>query len=482
MILRILLIQLLVFSLFYGQIFAHSGNPKYHVIIDTDGAADDMRAVTMFLSGNDIRVLGITCSQGNLKPGTVRFKVRALLSAFHHEGIPTAAAEAFDFPLPAWAAFARQIDWGNSVDELPEHNEQTASELLTDLSKNYKEKITLIALGSLKTYAEWLKKEPESAQKIQRIIWYNAHDVEKGFNYKISPESFHYIKKTGISLEIVENRSKNLLVNNTFLKHLKQCPAIYAEQIASVHTNKLVQKKIKKEHLHLWDDLVPLYMSLPILFETKQADGLRLVELNPGLSPELVYEVICDLLISATTANNRVFETFPLDTALYKPAYAKILESTTQAYGLIEWKAISLTNEIHGHTGIYSIIGAKMGIRAMEYFNVGVNNLEVLSFAGYRPPLSCFNDGLQISSGATIGQGLITVSDSVSQIPSAVFSFNGRTVSISLKQNIAHEMQEQIQYGVKTYGLLTDSYWAYIERLALEYWQKYDRHEIFNYN
>jgi len=84
-----------------------------------------------------------------------------------------------------------------------------------------------------------------------------------------------------------------------------------------------------------------------------------------------------------------------------------MLNKTIGKFGLVEWKAISMTNEIHGHTGIYSIIGAKMGIRAMEYFNVGVNNLEeVTTFAGNNSPLSCFNDGVQISTGATIGQVL----------------------------------------------------------------------------
>jgi pyrimidine-specific ribonucleoside hydrolase len=482
MFIRLLLTQLLVFCLFCGQVLAHSGNPKYHVIIDTDGAADDMRALTVFLAGNDIRVLGISCSQGNLKPHTVYSKVRALLSAFHHEGIPAAAAEALDFPLPAWAAFARQIDWGNSPNNFSEHDKLTARELLSDIAKNYDKKITLIALGSLKTYADWLRNDPQSAQKIQRIIWYNAHNVEKGFNYKISPESYHFIKESGVPLEIVENRSDILLVNEAYLEQIKKCSALYAKQIAKVHANELVMQKISEKHLHLWDDLVPLYMALPILFEVKQSDGLRLAELNSGLPPEFVYEAFCDLLMSSASGNNRVFETFPLDTDLYKPAYAEILKPTIRTYGLIEWKAISLTNEIHGHTGIYSIIGAKMGIRAMEYFNVGVNNLKVLSFAGSQPPLSCFNDGLQISTGATIGQGLITVSDSISQIPSAVFSFNGREVRLSLKEEIADEMREQIRYGVKTYGLLTDSYWNYIERLALEYWQKYDRHKIFNFN
>jgi len=57
--------------------FAHSGKPKFHVIIDTIGAIDDMRAISMFLSGNDIRVLAISCSQGTLFPDTVFVKVNS---------------------------------------------------------------------------------------------------------------------------------------------------------------------------------------------------------------------------------------------------------------------------------------------------------------------------------------------------------------------------------------------------------------------
>lgn len=138
-----------------------------------------------------------------------------------------------------------------------------------------------------------------------------------------------------------------------------------------------------------------------------------------------------------------------------------------------------MTNEIHGHTGIYSIIGAKMGIRAMEYFNVGVNNLEVITFAGNDPPLSCFNDGLQISTGATIGQGLITVSDSISAIPSAIFEFNNQKVRIAIKPEIARQMLDEIKYGVNNYGLLSDTYWVYIEKLAIDYWAGFDRQKIF---
>ena len=76
--------SLLLIILSFGTSLAHSGKPKYHVIIDTDGAIDDMRAISMLLSGNDIRVLAITCSQGTLYPEEVSVKVSSLLKAFHH--------------------------------------------------------------------------------------------------------------------------------------------------------------------------------------------------------------------------------------------------------------------------------------------------------------------------------------------------------------------------------------------------------------
>ena len=115
----------------------------------------------------------------------------------------------------------------------------------------------------------------------------------------------------------------------------------------------------------------------------------------------------------------------------------------------------------------------------MEYFNVGVNNLEVLTFAGNIPPLSCFNDGVQISAGATIGQGLINISDSISAIPSAIFEFNNQKVHIALDPEIAEQMRNEIKYGITNYGLLSDKYWLYIEGLAIKYWADFDRQEIF---
>jgi len=432
---------LVLLAFLHGSADAHSGKPKYQVIIDTDGARDDMRALSMFLSGNDIRVLAITCSRGTLLPDSVYVKVRSLLAGFHHEGIPVGIRA-------------------------------SAQKTLDRATNSGKEKITLIALGSLSTYAGWIRNNPLAGGKIERILWYNNHEIEEGYNYSVDPDSYEFIRQSGIPLEIISAGKDAYTIDQSYLQLIQTRASVYAKQIAELQSQ--ADKKLSLE-----DDLVPLYLSAPLLFETFTENNIHFVSMEKIMPKELVFETIGELLVSASSANNRVFHDFPDDPDLYKSAYAAMLEETISRYGHIEWKAITMTNEIHGHTGIYSIIGAKMGIRAMDYFNVGINNLQIITFAGNKPPISCFNDGLQISTGATIGQGLITVSDSISSIPSAIFEFNNQKVHISVKPEIAEKMQDEIKYGVKTYGLLTDRYWLYIEDLAMDYWADFDRNDIF---
>lgn len=475
---RIIGILLLIF-LFFANSLAHSGKPKHHVIIDTDGAVDDMRALCMLLSGNDIRVLAITCSQGTLNPEQVYVKVSSLLKAFHHEGIPVGMSETIPMDAPVWAPTALAYKWADEDNIHGSDHGRNSMELLNRTVEDYPEKVTLIALGSLKTYADWLKSYTEVEAKIGRVIWYNNHSVKEGFNYRVSPESYHYMKEGNFPLEVVGSSTDPLLVNDEYLRQMNLDESVYSRQITKMLTGAFDFDSQKQNHLYLWDDMAVLYLVVPILFDIEAVGNIRLVKVSRSVPHEFIYETIGSLLASANATNNRVFSAFPIDPGLYKSEYAAIVNKTIEKFGFIEWKAICMTNEIHGHTGIYSIIGAKMGIRAMEYFNLGVNNMEVTSLAGMDPPLSCFNDGIQISTGATIGQGLISVSDSVSAIPSAFFTFNRQRIFIELKPEIAEQMKSEIRFGVQNYGLQSDEYWLYIEKLALKYWEAYDRHEIF---
>jgi pyrimidine-specific ribonucleoside hydrolase len=158
----------------------------------------------------------------------------------------------------------------------------------------------------------------------------------------------------------------------------------------------------------------------------------------------------------------------------------QIIDSAIAHYGMEEWKANVMTDEFHGHLGVFSIVGAKMGIRAREYFGVGPDMLNVLAYAGTKPPYSCLIDGIQVSTGATLGMGSIQIaSDSVVQ-PSAVFTYKDRSVRITLKNEYLEKVDADIKEGIVKFGLMDDGYWKLIRRNALKYWVEWDRNVIFD--
>lgn len=178
------------------------------------------------------------------------------------------------------------------------------------------------------------------------------------------------------------------------------------------------------------------------------------------------------------------------------PAIEAMAERTIARWGKEEWRAVILTNEIHGHIGIYSTIGAKMGIYALELLSRLCNKaeeLKVLSFAGSRPPVSCFNDGLQISTGATLGHGAIEIAKSSAESKEhadarveAIFRFRAicgteakeMQLRVWLKEELMQQIAGDIANAVKQYGHTPD-YWLQVRRLALDYWQQWNRAEIF---
>ncbi|NJO68400.1 MAG: hypothetical protein HC830_03210 [Bacteroidetes bacterium] len=109
------------------------------------------------------------------------------------------------------------------------------------------------------------------------------------------------------------------------------------------------------------------------------------------------------------------------------------MDETVKNFGKNEWVAVTMANEMHRHLGVFALIGTKMGIRAKEYFNAGVDEMNITTYAGSIPPFSCMNDGLQVSTGATVGHGLITVSPDSMVRPVADFTYMGKTISVTLK-------------------------------------------------
>lgn len=172
---------------------------------------------------------------------------------------------------------------------------------------------------------------------------------------------------------------------------------------------------------------------------------------------------------------------FDLPSDSYADDVALIMGECLKRNGEREWKAVVLTNEIHGHLGIYSTLGAKMGLRAREWFEAqGIEgHIHVLSFAGSTPPVSCLNDGLQVSTGASLGHGLIAVSDEPATRPEAIFTCGERSIRLALKPEYAAQIRTAISDALSRFGS-TPRYWQRVRDLALNYWCLWHRREIFS--
>jgi formylmethanofuran dehydrogenase subunit E len=91
---------------------------------------------------------------------------------------------------------------------------------------------------------------------------------------------------------------------------------------------------------------------------------------------------------------------------------------------------------LHGHSGPYLNLGIKMGLLALEILEVkGYFDLSTEVELEYRIPMSCLIDGLQISTGCTLGKGNIKIKNNPGNI-TALFKTDHKTLRISLKPEI----------------------------------------------
>lgn len=469
-----------VFFLGFVLAYSHSGKAKYHIILDTDAALDDLRAICLFLASPDYEILAITTSDGALDPKSGFIKVKALLKSFGHEGIPTGMGKVVQDMPPVWRNFCQQVSWGDEEDIHVQGKPQSADQILSAI-QHEEEHVVVVCLGGLTNIAEALKKEPRIKDRIARVVWYNdSIEPLTGTNYGIDENSVFDVRSANIPVDVVTNAGKSAHpFDEDILQRIHLIDSPYARRIVTAHENMEVARRIKSRHLQFWDDLLPVYLLYPDLFVQKGihgTNGHRLYEVRDIKNVKSAYT---EILTSRNNVQGKVFNGFPDSPDLFADDVRPYMKDIIQKYGKEEWRLSVLTNEIHGHLGIYAVVGVKMGLRARQYFHVGIDDISIMSYAGHIPPLSCMNDGIQVSTGGTLGHGLIAVSAEPSFRPEATFTFKARSVNLRLKDKYWAKVKNDIKKGIDRCGLNTEEYWNYVRKLAIEYWLKWDRGEIF---
>ncbi len=458
---------------------SHEG--KIPVIIDTDCALDDLRAICLLLADDRIEALAVTTSDGALPPQEGLVKARALLASLGFNEVLAATGGELDAPPPPWREFNRKIPWG---EEIPTEmtGTPTAAALITEILGTEQDPVTIIVLGSMTNLADALKRRIGLSREIERVIWYNqAFNPPAGTNYLRDRESADFILETGLKVDILSSAEvPEARFDEALRRRIETIDTQAARAIAQAHRCPEAMQRIENGHLRLWDDLTALHLLHPGLFQMETLPGKPTVSVNLEFDPEAVKEEMVEILEGEDRHHNVLFHDFPTDSALFEEDVRPVIAEIIARHGEEEWRLCVLASEFHRHLGIYSMTGVKMGLKARELFNVGPDELIVVSFAGLEPPVSCMNDGLQVGAGATLGHGSITVIEGENPLLAAEFSHNGKTLRLNLKPEFRERVRLDILKGIEEHGNLTPEYFDFIRQTALKYWKEWSRDQIFS--
>jgi pyrimidine-specific ribonucleoside hydrolase len=454
---------------------------RHAVIIDTDCGIDDMRAISLMLSRPEITIKAILSSDGSLSPREGVEKICSLLYEFNRDNIPVACGDVATGVNPPWREFNRNINWGSQIGS--KVTDLNAADYLSEELRGESEKTILVCLGSLTNVAKAIKKDATLLSKIEKIIWYNESVKPlQGFNYECDKKSADELFKSNVRIDVIANLNKdNALFDSSMYTVCQQSKTQLAIVLRNVFSQQSVLEKLKQNHFKLCDDLVALYITNPELFDINVMMDKLTVRYNQDYYVQGVKEAFCDMINGIyVSERNVVFNRFPVQREMFDYDIRPIIDSVIARYGSDEWKANVMTDEFHRHLGVFSIVGAKMGIKARELLGVGADMLDVTTYAGTKPPYSCLNDGIQVSTGATLGMGTIHLATHSKVKPSAVFTYKNRSIRISLKKEYLEQVDADIDEGISKFGLMDDGYWKLIRHNALKYWVEWDRNKIFD--
>jgi len=506
-----------VFSALFIALIFSCGAASAHmeqtpVIVDTDVALDDTRALILMLNSAHLDVRAVVTSDGGSSPQAGCKNVQRLVRVLDRDDILIGQGMSLNMPPPPWRGLAESIDWGGgqtaakpdstAADEAAAMHADVRKESVKDEENCCADALSIIVkaaaeadqglsyvcLGPLTNLAEALQSDPSLRDRIKTVFYYGTapEEAHPDWNTSRDLKAAKAVFASGIPVYAFSLQDEQLVsFDLTLFNDIKQIDSPAAQAIITAHQSGKAGELLAQNHFKAWDETVALYLDNPDLGSfARQERGSSVFRLTQwkGQTARQHYLAMLDRAdgLELDVRTPVVLLAYPTHPVEFQPDLRPWVPKIIAMHGLEEWKATVLTNELHRHLGIYSIIGAKMGILAREILNATLDELQVESHAGLKPPLSCMNDGLQVATGASVGRGSITVPVDGPAAPEAVFNKGNKKLRLSLKKNVEARIKSDIRKAIDLHGNLTPEYFKEVRRLSFVYWTEMKRSEIFD--
>ena len=190
--------------------------PRHRIIIDTDPGQDDAVAILLALASPDeIDLLGITAVAGNVPLPLTAKNARMVCELAGRPDIPVFAGCAAPLSRPLVTAEHVHGKTGLDGPDLPDptmplHPAHAVDFIIDTLRAEPAGTVTLCPLGPLTNIATALRRAPDIAPRIARIVLMGGAYFEVGnitpaaeFNIYVDPEAADIVFKSGVPLTIM---------------------------------------------------------------------------------------------------------------------------------------------------------------------------------------------------------------------------------------------------------------------------------------
>ncbi len=306
------------------------------VIIDCDPGLDDVIALIMAFASEKLDVKGVTVVAGNQTLKKVGDNALKVLS---YIGVNVPVAVGSEFPLVKTLITAGEVHGEDGIGGvvLPESNlkldSRHAIDLIANILKNSKEKITIIATGPLTNIGLFLRRYPELKNKIERIslmggsVGFGNVTPSAEFNIFIDPEAADIVFKSGIPITMVGlNATQKAIFNMEDIKRIKSQNGKIAELVSQMLENLYNYHRLDgMEGCYLHDPVAVCAVTNPEILKTELLNvdielkgqyttGMTVVDIynrlnkigNADVTMEIDKNAYVDLIIEAVNKYKRV--------------------------------------------------------------------------------------------------------------------------------------------------------------------------------
>lgn len=192
------------------------------IIIDTDGAIDDLLALILALKSEGLNTIGITTVSGVVSAKEATRNVLRLFKYFNSSGIPV--VEGANIKTKRVKSYTFETGLPNTG--LSKISQDNAIKFLSQTFGKEPEKVTLVCLGPLTNIALFLKNKPNLKRKIERLYVMGGAVFTKGnatpyaeYNFYSDPEAAQTVLDSGCPITLVSlDVTKYLKLPSKFLK------------------------------------------------------------------------------------------------------------------------------------------------------------------------------------------------------------------------------------------------------------------------